>query len=70
MNVVWVRIISWHALRTEALGGRTLCGRTAAYNAEMSDELPAGKSCETCLRGVARKTDTPPPYPDTDEVPS
>jgi hypothetical protein len=61
MNVVWVRIISWHALRVEALGGRTLCGRTAAYNAPVSDDLPDGKSCETCLRIVARTVDDTTP---------
>jgi hypothetical protein len=67
MKVAWVRIISWHALRVEALGGRTLCGRAAAYNADISDEMPAGKSCESCLRIIARKVDDPT-YPDNDEV--
>lgn len=57
MKIAWVRIVSWHALRVEALGGRTLCGRTAAYNAPVSDDMPPGKSCETCLRVIASRVD-------------
>lgn len=50
----WVRIRSWHA---SVGGGRTLCGRTVPADAEYLDTLPAAKSCETCLRGVARRED-------------
>lgn len=50
---VWVRIRSWHAY---VGGGRTLCGRTI-WDGETSDTLPAEKSCETCLRLVARRVD-------------
>ena len=58
MNVTWVRIRSWHAVRlTRSIDPRTRCGRTAAGDAETSDELPAGKSCETCLRIIARDAD-------------
>ena len=70
MSIVWVRIRSWHALRTFELAAPTLCGRRAGPQADVSSELPAGKSCETCLRIVARKADTGPTYPDTDEVPT
>ena len=68
MTIVWVRIISWHALRLDDLAGLTFCGRQPAAQAEVSNELPAGKSCETCLRLVARKADEPTMYPDTDPV--
>jgi hypothetical protein len=54
--VEWAQIASWHALRPD---GKTLCGRsvnrTQAGNTR--DELPGEKSCETCLRIVARKAD-------------
>lgn len=53
MNVMWVRIRSWHALS----GTRTVCGRQPALNAEVSDALPGAKSCETCLRLLARRVD-------------
>lgn len=61
MNVVWVQIRSWHALRAFELSSPTLCGRRAGPQAEISTELPAGKSCETCLRIIARKVDAPDP---------
>lgn len=52
----WARIVSWHAVGPD--GTRTLCGRslnrTEAGN--LRDELPAEKSCESCLRIVARQT--------------
>lgn len=56
--MTWVLIRSWHAVLTPTrVSGRyrTMCGRTAF--AEPVDDLPAGKSCETCLRIVARKAD-------------
>lgn len=54
MNVIWVLIRSWHAIR---LDGKTRCGRTVADDAQQVDTLPDGKSCETCLRWVARQRD-------------
>jgi len=52
----WVKIRSWHAIRqTRDLRTHTLCGRISA--GEIRDELPAEKSCETCLRIVARRAD-------------
>ena len=58
MNVTWVRIRSWHVVRlTRSIAPRTRCGRTASVDAETSDTLPAEKSCETCLRIIARDVD-------------
>lgn len=69
MNTTWVRIRSWHALVQTPGGVRwTRCGRSPSPVDELSDELPAGKSCETCLRLVARDNDRT--FPDTDEVPA
>jgi hypothetical protein len=55
----WVRIRSWHLFGTwTRMPGVliTLCGRRAD-SPEMRDTLPEGKSCESCLRIHARKTD-------------
>jgi hypothetical protein len=60
MIISWVRIRSWHAVKvTEgpSADGRTLCGRTYPNGSLLAPELPADKSCETCLRIVARKAD-------------
>lgn len=58
MVIEWVRIRSWHAIRlTRSIEPRTLCGRKATGDAPLSDTLPADKSCETCLRIVARQAD-------------
>jgi len=51
-DIRFARIRSWHALRAD---GKTRCGRIAT--GPTSDTLPAGRSCETCLRLVARKAD-------------
>jgi hypothetical protein len=54
----WVQIRSWHAVKlTRSIESRTLCGRIAAQSAPVSDTLPGEKSCETCLRIVARRAD-------------
>jgi len=64
MDVKWVKIRSWHAVaraalsRDPAMAGylwATQCGRLA--HGVPVDELPAGHSCENCLRIVARKAD-------------
>ena len=52
--ILWARIRSWHALDT-SFTGRTLCGRVSSTHSV--DVLPPGKSCETCLRIVAKKAD-------------
>ena len=55
MDVKWVKIDSWHALASEV---ETKCGRAVLVDEnETRDALPAGKSCESCLRIVARETD-------------
>jgi hypothetical protein len=54
----WFKIRSWHALRlTRSIEPRSLCGRIGTRDAEWSNTLPSEKSCETCLRIVARKAD-------------
>lgn len=55
----WVKIVSWHAVRVTSRGGLagTYCGRWARAQAEVREDLPSEKSCETCLRLVARETD-------------
>ena len=55
----WVRIRSWHAVKvltTRAGWTITRCGRMTE-SIETSDTLPLGKSCETCLRVIARLED-------------
>ena len=56
MNIVWFKLKSWHAFRgpTSAV---SYCGRVSSPYNETSNTLPAGKSCETCLRLVARFAD-------------
>lgn len=69
-NVQWFQIVSWHVVRLWSdRVGRTyaLCGRLK-LNANIVDELPAGRSCETCLRILARRVDVQP-EPETGEVP-
>ena len=59
----WVRRFphqSWHGFRqwseTEAGVAITLCGRRLA-DPEVKDVLPAGRSCELCLRIYGRAQD-------------
>ena len=57
--MTYVRIRSWHVVLTHTRGFdtyRTLCGRTVVTK-DTRDELPAEKSCETCLRSVARRAE-------------
>lgn len=54
MDIKWVLIRSWHAIA--ARSDKTLCGRQFIAGA-VSDTLPATKSCESCLRIVARLQD-------------
>jgi hypothetical protein len=60
MSIFWYRLRSWHAATpTRALEGRTFCGRQVPGNAEWSTDLPGtreGKSCENCLRILAKRT--------------
>lgn len=61
MNTTWVRIRSWHAQVGYVAATReylTRCGRYVAVPAELSETLSVlEKSCETCLRLVARDQD-------------
>lgn len=55
MEVFWYRLRSWHAATpSRALVGRTFCGRTVRGDAQWSTDLPGGKSCESCLRILAK----------------
>ena len=54
MDVQWVQRRSWHAIREP---GKTLCGLVWHDHAARTDTLPAGRSCETCLRIIARRAD-------------
>jgi len=70
MDVQWFRIRSWHAVKllSDRVGHTyALCGKQQS-DAEIVDTLPSGKSCESCLRILARRVDIQP-EPETDEVP-
>ena len=56
----WVKIRSWHGVRTTFRSGKavTLCGRLVPADAEITPTLPGERSCESCLRIVARRADT------------
>ena len=52
--VMWALLRSWHAVRN----GKTRCGRPIPAAATLVSDLPSGaKSCESCLRLVARDAD-------------
>jgi hypothetical protein len=55
----WVKIRSWHAVKFDTRGSlhATYCGRFAAREAELLEDLPNEKSCESCLRIVAKQAD-------------
>lgn len=56
MDVQWVKIRAWHAVKSPSFSeGHTLCGRDCER--PFFDDLPAEKSCESCLRIVARLAD-------------
>jgi hypothetical protein len=57
MDIQWVKIKSWHAARPKDHADSSYCGQVLDGSMQISDELPAGKSCETCLRIVARIKD-------------
>ena len=57
MDIQWVRIESWHAARPKDHADTAYCGRSLEGHTEISDELPNAKSCESCLRIVARLND-------------
>lgn len=55
----WFKIRSWHALELWSRGGlpKAYCGKWGTKDAPTADDLPAEKSCETCLRVYARQQD-------------
>lgn len=57
MDVEWVAIKSWHAVKTPTRMFNTyvtLCGRKAV--GDTRDSLPGGeKTCESCLRAVTKR---------------
>lgn len=64
MDIRWVKIKSWHAVGWESPQGqfydgsqltKALCGRWS--DQELVNDLPAERSCESCLRIVARLQD-------------
>ena len=60
MDIKWVLIPggSWHAIRGDSMGHHlTMCGRVVNELGETSETLPDEKSCENCLRIVARADD-------------
>ena len=72
IDIVWVRIRSWHILNFYDRGGgaNTLCGRRVGGMDEPPvtiDVLGGGRSCESCLRIHARIVDAPQ-SPDSGDV--
>jgi hypothetical protein len=58
-DIQWFRIRSWHAVRlfSDRVGHTyAYCGKKQ-LDAEIVDTLPTEKSCESCLRILARKVD-------------
>lgn len=61
-DIIWAQIqedLSWHAIRSEVNGKvLTLCGRVIPDDSlSKRDSLPSEKSCENCLRIIARAAD-------------
>jgi hypothetical protein len=57
VDIQWVKIRAWHALRSRDGIPHTYCGRWPQGAIQRSDDLPAERSCESCLRIIARKAD-------------
>lgn len=55
-NIMWVKLLSWHAAVGSGPGWKTLCGRYVGI-VPVRDTLPAEKSCEACLRIYSRSQD-------------
>ena len=54
--MTYAKIRSWHVVKTYD-PPKTYCGRDFDPDDETVDELPGEKSCESCLRSVARQVD-------------
>jgi hypothetical protein len=60
MDIQWVKIRAWHAVRPDRSipdWNLTYCGRAVGNLDPHLDRLPGEKSCESCLRIIARKVD-------------
>ena len=61
MDIRWVKIRSWHAVLADYTDGyvTTRCGRHIMFREPegITSDLPAERSCESCLRIVARLQD-------------
>ncbi len=57
---MWALFDSWHAVSDDGL--RTLCGLdlTEQDPHELSETMPAGKSCENCLRDIEWRKEKAP----------
>ncbi len=59
MDIQWAKIQSWHAIRPhDHFGPTSYCGRDLEGR-EVKDKLTSEKSCEICLRTLARINDDP-----------
>lgn len=63
MSVHWMRLISWHAVlriygdeASFTVVPWALCGRRPNAFVKWSETLPEGKTCETCLRILAKRS--------------
>jgi hypothetical protein len=58
-DVRWVQMDAWHGAKEQLPDGstKTFCGETAPADADVSESLPAAKSCELCLRILMRLED-------------
>lgn len=63
MNLQWFVIRSSHAIRFFSRGNapKALCGKWGTPASTILDEMPAGKSCESCLRIVGKQADLDSP---------
>jgi hypothetical protein len=54
--MTYAKIRSWHVVKTSE-PPVTRCGRPFDSDSETITQLPDEKSCESCLRSVAREVD-------------
>lgn len=75
MNIMWVKVESWHIKKAfwpwaASYMVETVCGLQREWDGTEIDRLPGGdeKSCENCLRILARGVDeqvvAAPPEPE------
>lgn len=68
MNIMWIKVDSWHIKKASwpwaaSYMVQTVCGLQREWDGTEIDRLPGGseKSCESCLRILARGVDEPEP---------